>query len=277
MLGLNLGNLDRSAKRCLELLLKPRCMHIIEPWTLRASDTDKKLIMKICVALHRDYSKLAVPLIKSDSALQLPANQITESFDRYQVRRPSTAPFPTVGPADKYPIRILQGSSNSKASDLYHLKFMPIESEPFTSLVTPQVVSQLNRWQLSVLNADIERPEVLRVFRSLFASYQQFQDLTNRPRTSSASDRLFANSVGPKEVVHITSSQIQDRLRSRPVPLGPVTTSFLPKKTIYRKPFDSHGGPLPFSLNAGNRFSTTYARDFIERPAEPWNRSKTTA
>lgn len=274
MLSLNLGNLDLSSKRCLELMLRPKFMHIIEPWTLRASDADKKLLLKVCIALHRDYSKQAIPLVKSDTSLLMPANKTSQSFDRHQVRRPTTAPFANSGPADKYPTHILKGSTNSLVSDLYHLRFTPIESEPFAAILIPKITRQLHLWQISVLNDDIDRPELLRLLRSLYACmHDVHQQTIDRPRTSSAPLRLFDDSVGPRKVIDTTAKTIQDKQSLKPKPLGPVTTSYLPKKTIYRKPFDSHGGPLPFSLTERNRFLTTYSRDFVEKPVDPWNAS----
>jgi len=279
MLTLNLGNLDLSAKRCLELMLRPKSMHVIEPWTLRASPGDKKLLLKICRAVHRDYSDLSLPLVKSDTNLNIPANQTNESFDRHQVRRPSTAPFPLGGPADKYPINIVQGYTNRSASDLYHLKFMPIETESFASLLLPSVVRKLQLWQLSVLHADLDRPQVLRVLRSLYDCFRDVQSHTDsRPRTSAASFRLFEDSLGPREIMDATANKIQERILKRPRPESPITRSFLPRRNIARKPFDSHGGPLPSDYAQGNRFVTTYSRDYLERQPESWNmRAKTVA
>lgn len=257
MQSLNLSNLELSSKTALQRILRPRYLHVVEPWVLRASTDERKLVVRLLRTVEQ--ADVKVPCVVNENGVRVPVSEITCSIDALQLGaiRPRSAPAAL-------------SLRTSRASEIYQMNFQRIAADVSVQKMCQQwVLRGLEMYQVSVHNR-ADATDFLHLLKQIY----QFAESIGfaRPKTASASERLFAASKHPRLVVEATAAVIQHRMieakqRKKAVLIvGNVPASY------QRAPVKSR--PVQpskiFLTKATGTLQTTYARDFKPLHLSSW-------
>ena len=234
MLSLNLGTLDSSAKRALEISLRPKFMHLIEPWVLRSTESEKRLL----VSLLSQRNPQTAPLAPNDLGVLLP----TPSFSIDAVQSSTVSPpvralgvFPTSPIVSDPEVKII------KRDELLHAA----RNRPLTKVglafLNKETTSRLTAWQIS--NAGSRSLEGGKVTALLKSLSKLGSETLNRSDIADPFERLSQDSINhrlvkektagiihpPKKTVQIKSLPVRDHSR--------VVARTIPVKSTYSASF----------------------------------------
>ena len=276
MQSLNLSNQELAAKTALQRILRPRYLHVVEPWVLRASPEERRLVGRLLRTV-REAGSVKVACVVNENGVCVPISETTLSIDALQVAASTGGVRGSMRPRSAPAAVNLR---TTRAAEIYSMNFQRLAADACVHRMCQQwVVRGLEIYQVAVHNR-ADATDFLHLLRQIFAFAESVG--SQRPKTASAvsgrspaaSERLYEASKTTRLVVEATAAVIQHRLvedtqKKKAVMIvgrGNVPASHA-RPVVKSKPVQPNN---IFISRVTGTLQTTYSRDFRPLQVTSW-------
>nr|CEL75293.1 TPA: hypothetical protein BN1205_018110 [Toxoplasma gondii VEG] len=185
----SLSSLDVACQNALQVLVKPRYYHLIEPWLMNAKEQYKRsLIMAANYVEGKSWGTLLPAVQKNRYGLRRPRETRFQSLD--QVQHEAEGPNVLNRERTKNRVRLA-----SEVTEQNSLTLQPVQHQAYAFLLHPVALAKIEDWQVTEGTAE-EKTVLAGALRSLMVLRETLPgyDEKSIPSGLEPTDRLYLDS-----------------------------------------------------------------------------------